>query len=75
MLHETYGRNVEAEPLFARALTILEKSLPPSHPDLVGTLKDYAGLLDTIGRSGEASEFWAQAEAIRQQREQSPRSP
>ncbi len=65
----------EAEPLLARALAILEKSLPPNHPHQVQFRESYAALLDQLGRTDEASELRVQAEVIRQQREQPPPSP
>ena len=74
-LHRATGRYGEAEPLFARALAILEKSLPPNHPHQVQFRESYAALLDQLGRTDEASELRVQAEVIRQQREQPPPSP
>ena len=60
-----------AEPLFARALTILEKSLSPAHPALAAVRENYVNLLVQLGRRKEASALRAQVEAIRQQREPS----
>ena len=74
-LHRAAGRYGEAEPLYARALAILEKSLPPNHPHQVQFRESYAALLDQLGRTDEASELRVQAEVIRQQREQPPPSP
>jgi len=42
---------VEAEPLYRRALAILEQSLGPDHPTLAQYLASYAGLLETPNES------------------------
>ncbi|CAN0176861.1 unnamed protein product, partial [Ectocarpus sp. 12 AP-2014] len=39
------GKYEEAEPLNARAIEILEKSLGPDHPDVATALNNRAGLL------------------------------
>ena len=59
------GRYSEAEPLYARALTIREKTLDPEHPDLATSLENYAALLRQTGRADEAARMEARAKAIR----------
>ncbi len=59
------GRNSEAEPLYARALTIREKTLGPEHPDLATSLENYAALLRETERADEAERMEARAKAIR----------
>jgi hypothetical protein len=49
-------------------LTINKRSLPPDHPNLMESLENYVVLLNHLGRGEGASEFQAQAEAIRQRR-------
>ena len=49
--YQDTGRYAEAEPLYERAVAILEKSLPADHPDLATVRVNYAGLLDELGRA------------------------
>ena len=65
MLYQDTGRYAEAEPLYQRALAILEKSLPPDHPNLATVRENYAGLLDELGRADEAAALRARAAAPR----------
>ena len=51
VLYRDTGRYTEAEPLFQRAIAILDKSLPPDHPNLAVVRENYAGLLDQLGCS------------------------
>ena len=55
----------EAEPLFKRALAIVEKALGPQHPDVVTSLENYAALLRKTERTTEATKMEARAKAIR----------
>jgi tetratricopeptide (TPR) repeat protein len=64
-LYRDTGRSPEAEPLFKRAMAILEKTLPPDHPHRMRGRENYARLLDQLGRHAEAAELRAQAPAIR----------
>ena len=66
------GRYAEAEPLFQSVLAIMVKSLPPDHPNLATARENYAAVLDALGRREEAAALRAEAETIRQQREQVP---
>ena len=60
-----------AEPLYKRALTIMETALGPEHPYVAQALENYAVLLRETGRSSgglrdaEAAEMEARAKAIR----------
>ena len=53
------------EPLPQRSLAIREKTLGPEHPSVALSLKNYADLLRETGRSEEAQEMEARAQAIR----------
>ena len=46
---QAQGKLVEAEPLYQRALTILEKSLGPEHPNVAAGLNNLAQLLKVRG--------------------------
>ena len=63
--YRAQGKYASAEPLLKRALAISEKALGPDHPHLATSLENYAGLLHETGRSAEATEMEARAEAIR----------
>jgi tetratricopeptide (TPR) repeat protein len=64
------GRCAEAEPLHQRCLEIIEKALPPDHPHLVRGLRDYAVLLDKLGRAEEAIALRSRADVMAPHREQ-----
>ena len=64
-LYHDLGNYAEAEPLYRRALTIVEKALGPEHPNVATTLENYAALLRETGRADEAGEMEARAKAIR----------
>ena len=46
-----------AEQMYRRSLSIREKELLPSHPDLGDTLQEYAILLRSLGRETEAEQL------------------
>jgi hypothetical protein len=50
------GAYGEAERRFMQALAVQERALGPEHPDLVGTLENYAILLRAANRPAEANE-------------------
>jgi len=54
VLYATQGKQVEAEPIFRRALEINENVLGPVHPAVAITLKNLAILYATQGKSAEA---------------------
>ena len=56
----------EAEPLYRRALAILEQALGPEHPDTANSLNNLAGLYQNQGRYGEAEPLLVRALAIRE---------
>ena len=41
------GKYDDAEPLYKRALAILEETLGPRHPDVAGSLENLASLLQS----------------------------
>ncbi len=53
-LHEKQGRYADAEPLFRRALAILDHALGPDHPDTAMSLSNLASFLQGHGRTGDA---------------------
>lgn len=63
-LYADTGRHAEAEPLYERALAILDRTLPPDHPRQALYRENYATLLDRLGRAEEAAALRAKAEAI-----------
>src|SRR4051794_37069204 len=60
-IYRDTGRHAEAEPLYERAIAILEKSLPADHPTLATVRENYAVLLDELGRAAEAAGLRAKA--------------
>ena len=64
-LYDNQGKHAEAEPLYQRALAIVEKALAPEHPDLATSLENYARLLRKIDRDAEAKKLESRAQAIR----------
>lgn len=66
VLYRTQGKYEEADPLYQRALAILEKALGPEHPHLATCLENYAVLLKKMGRAAEAATLEARAQAIRE---------
>jgi Tetratricopeptide repeat len=68
------GDRVHAEPLYQRALAIQETALGPDHPEVARTLEDYAALLRTAHREGEATALEGRAQAIRAKAAPSPES-
>ena len=62
-LYQDTRRYAEAELLYQRAIAILEKALPPDHPNLRTGRYNYASLLDQLGRTNEAAVLRARADA------------
>ncbi len=56
----------EAEPLYQRALGIVEKALGPEHPRVAGSLNNLAALYEAQGKYGEAEPLHKRALAIRE---------
>jgi hypothetical protein len=51
-------------------LKVREKVLPPDHPDVATSLKNYAALLRKTGRESEAASLEERARAIREKHKQ-----
>ncbi len=64
-LYKTQGHYAEAEPLYQRALAIVEKALGPEHPHVATSLENYSALLRQTARADEAERMEARAKAIR----------
>jgi tetratricopeptide (TPR) repeat protein len=60
------ARYAEAEPLYQRALAILEKTLGPEHPNVANTLNNLAGLYYDRGKFAEAEPLYLRALAMRE---------
>ena len=56
----------EAEPLYKRALAIMEKALGPEHPDVGAALNNLAELYRNQGRHAEAEPLYRRSRAIRE---------
>jgi hypothetical protein len=54
-VYYTQGQYAKAEPLFQRALAILEKALGPEHPAVVTSLENYAFFPTKHGPVGRSS--------------------
>jgi hypothetical protein len=65
LLYRATSRLAEAELLYRRALSIIEKSLPADHPHQALFRENYARLLDQLGRGQEAASLRAQTAAAR----------
>ena len=63
LLYHAQGKYAEAEPLFRRALPILEKALGPQHPLVAGSLDDLALAHKEQGKYGEAEPLWLSLKA------------
>jgi len=61
---EARGAYDEAEPLFRRALAIVEKTLGPEHPKVATGLNNLAEVLRATGRYDEAKPLYRRALAI-----------
>lgn len=62
LLHAAQGRYPEAEPLYQRAAAIFEQQ--KRNGDLATVLENYAALLEDTGRSDEAKQMDARAQAL-----------
>ena len=69
-LYRAPRRHAEAEPLYLRALAILEKALGPEHPSVTQTVGNYAALLRETGRGAEANPTAVRAMVKRAQESQ-----
>jgi tetratricopeptide (TPR) repeat protein len=64
LLFYSKARHREAEPLYRRALAIVEASLGPEHPEVAIRLNNLALLLKTTNRLAEAEPLYRRALAI-----------
>ncbi len=69
-LYREQGKYAQAEPLYQRALAIVEKALGPDRPDVAQALENYADLLSRMGRDEGAAKLEARAQAIRAKQSQ-----
>ncbi len=60
------GRYAEAEPLYQRALAILERALGPDHPDVATSLNNLAALYRDQGRYAEVEPLQQRALTIQE---------
>jgi hypothetical protein len=60
------GRHAEAIPLAERVVSILEKELGPSHPDVAKSLNDLASLYARQRRYADAEPLYKRSLAIRE---------
>jgi len=63
MLYHHQGKYEQAEPLYLRALCILEQSSAPEHPTTHTVRKNCASLLRTMGR-GARQKGWKRMFAL-----------
>ncbi len=65
LLYNDQGLYAEAEPLFERALAIVERVLGSEHPNLADVLDSYAELKHATGHPQDAAIMTARANASR----------
>jgi tetratricopeptide (TPR) repeat protein len=66
LLESARGRYREGEPLFKRALSIWEKSVPPDHPYIATALDNLGEVLRAEARYAEAEPLYRRAFTIRE---------
>ncbi|MBI3776691.1 MAG: tetratricopeptide repeat protein, partial [Gammaproteobacteria bacterium] len=64
-LHRVQGQYKQAEPLYQRALAILEKTLGPNNPNVAQVLDNLAELYRKTGRVKDAAALSKRAAEIR----------
>ncbi len=64
VIYRAQGQYADADPLFKRALSILEKTVP-NHPNVAATLDNLAEIYTNMGRDDEAEKLLARAKRIR----------
>jgi tetratricopeptide (TPR) repeat protein len=69
-LYRAQGRYAEAEPLYERSLTILEKALGSDHLDLAIALNNLAWLAFEQRNWAQAAEYWRRAADVIERRAQ-----
>ena len=63
----------KAESYYKRALTVMEISAGPNHPEVAGILENYGLLLQKMNRNEEADKMLERAKTIRSKSE--PKKP
>jgi tetratricopeptide (TPR) repeat protein len=63
-LYTVQGRYAEAEPLYKRALAIMEKARGPYHRNVATVLENMAKLYKKTGRNDEAKQLEERAKRI-----------
>src|SRR4030095_7107088 len=66
LLYKIQAKYAEAEPIYQRALGIVEKALGPEHPSLASILNNIAELDRSLGKYTEAEAIYQRALAIRE---------
>ena len=64
LVYDAQGNYGEAEPLYKRALPILEKALGPEHPNVAASLNNFAELYRKQGRYEAAKPLYKRALAV-----------
>jgi tetratricopeptide (TPR) repeat protein len=64
-LYSAQGNYKQAEPLYERALSILEQAFGPNHVSLLPTLDGYGLLLEKTNKTTKSAQIMARAAAIR----------
>ena len=64
LVYSAQGKYAEAEPLYKRALVIVDKVLGPEHPSVATGLNNLAALYDAQGRYTEAEPLYRRSLAI-----------
>ena len=64
-LYQAQGKYAEAEPLYKRALKIMEQTLGPNHPDVATVCENLAELYKQIENEDEAEKLETRAKKIR----------
>ncbi len=64
-IYRAQGQYAQAEPLYKRALAIVEKALGPDHPSVAASLENLAALYRATKRDEEAETLEQRAARIR----------
>ena len=70
-MYHHQGRYSDAEPLYKRSITILEKALGPDHPELAANLNNLGALYQAQGRHIDAEPLYARSLMIQKKAAQS----
>jgi tetratricopeptide (TPR) repeat protein len=64
-LYHDQGKHAEAEPLYKRALGIVEKTSRPGHPDMLMILDNIVEFYREVGKCDDAKRYEKRAKKIR----------